>query len=103
MSVLGSLSIGTLIGQILPASLAARVIGVQLNQERLDDSKVCQVTDYEYQFGYQEHPEIIDWLTGECVWPYYGYTACDIYNQERAVVIFGDIRGSIEFKLRFIE
>jgi hypothetical protein len=109
MSILGSVSIGTLIAQILPPTLATHVSGVSLaghnggNRTWQDDNKVCQVTDYEYQFGFKEHPEIIDWLTSDCVWPFYGYTGRDIYGQERAVVIFNDIRGSIEFKLRFVE
>jgi hypothetical protein len=106
MSVLGSVNIGTIITQILPPSLAAQVnvAGLAGGCDGGDLApKVDQVTDYEYQFAYQEHPEIVDWLTSECVWPYCGYTGRDIYEQERAVVIFNDIRGSVEFKLRFIE
>jgi hypothetical protein len=103
MSVLNTSTIGSVISHILPGLFGGQIQGYGPVQPYRHDSGVCQITDHEFQFTYELYPEIMDWLTSDCVWQYYGYTGRDVYDQERAVVIFADVRGSIEFKLRFVD
>lgn len=72
--------------------------------------EIWQIGDCEFVFYAKAHPDIIEWINNDCAWNYRIFTSVgfDNHPQYRTTVfrqtclVFLDIKGVIEFKLRFV-
>lgn len=108
-----------IIRRVIPTIVANSIIGVQpmtgpaaqiftlrtrygYSSQHVYPATIWQINNYEYQFYGQAHDDIFDWLVDDCVWNYSIYTTFNEYFiKQKVTLIFDDIRGSIEFKVRF--
>lgn len=95
----------------MPNVIANQIIGVQpmtgpvgsffALKTRYDivPSTIWQLTKLSYKFYSSSHPEILDWLE-DCVWSYTIWSErSDVWRT--TMLVFDDIQGSVEFKVRF--
>jgi hypothetical protein len=93
-----------IIRRVAPNVIANDLLGVQpmtgcMWPGSLYPTKIWQVDILTYQFYSNMHPEILDWLQ-ESAWSYTIWTDVKEVNQ-RSTLVFGDIHGAVEFKVRF--
>lgn len=97
-----------IIRKVMPIAVARSIIGPQtpslssLFGEFVDHrNKIWQIDELQFQFYGIERDDIMDWLMYDCVWSYTCYSSTSESEKYRTIVRFEDIKGSVEFKLRF--